>query len=178
LRRGNIVTSGSLRLLAAAGILLSLASCGYRFAGQGTRLPDPIKTIAIPIFENNTSEPNLEIPVTQAVVEKFQHDGRLDVVPSAGADSVLSGVVTGYSLEPMAFDAANRATQYRVKLAVKIRFADKVGQGIAIERTVASQWDYKLGSSITAGESARRDAVSEAARYLGDKLTGLLLEGF
>ncbi|MBI5179424.1 MAG: hypothetical protein HZA04_09235 [Nitrospinae bacterium] len=156
----------------------SLAACGYRLAGQSTKLPDPVRTIAIPVFANDTAEPDLELTVTRAVTEKFQHDGRLAVVPSAGADSVLTATITGYTLEPMAYDAENKATQYRVRLKVKIKFEDKVGQGVAIERAVNAQWDYKLGASITQAETARQDAIIEAARYLGDRLIGLLLEGF
>ncbi len=177
LRGGNIARIGFVRLCAAVALVF-LASCGYRLAGQGVKLPEPVKTIAIPIFTNNTAEPGLELSVTQAVIEKFQHDGRLDVVPSATADSILVCVLEGYSLEPMAYDAANKATQYRVKLRVKVKFTDKVGQGVSIEKTINSQWDYKLGASITVAEIARQEAVIEAAHYLGDKLISLLLEGF
>ena len=41
-------------LLALASLTLFIA-CGYKLAGRGERLPPDIKTIAIPIFVNQSS---------------------------------------------------------------------------------------------------------------------------
>jgi hypothetical protein len=159
-------------------VLLTAPSCGYRLAGQESRLPEPIKTIYVSIFVNDTREPNLELFVTNAIIEKFKHDGRLGVASAKDADSVLSGTIEKYSLEPLVYDAFNNAAKYRLRMRVKIKFEDKVGKGVLVEKTLAAQWDYIVGASIIADEMSRVDAVNQASAYLGDKILGLLLEGF
>jgi hypothetical protein len=171
----------STRKSAVSLLILTLAlvsSCGYKFAGQETKLPDPIKTIAVAVFVNDTKEPNLELAVTGAITEKFQHDGRLAVVSAQKADSLLSGTIEKYSLEPLVYDAYNNAAKYRVRIKVKIKFEDKVGQGLLVEKALDVQWDYLVGPSVVYAELARQEAVNQAASYLGDKMIGLLLEGF
>lgn len=165
------------RLFVLFLVLFSAAGCSYHLAGQGSSLPENIKTIAIPIFENDVQQPNLDIIVTRAVTEKFVRDGRLSVV-DGGADCLLTGTIKSYALEPVAFDSLNRVTQYRIKMAVKIAFTDNVGKGIALNRDMRVQWDYSLGAAITSAEAARNQADKEAADYLGDRLVGLILEGF
>lgn len=157
--------------------LFFAAGCSYHFAGQGSSLPENIKSISIPIFENDVQQPNLDIIVTRAVTEKFVRDGRLAVV-DGGADSLLVGTIKSYVLEPVAFDSLNRVTQYRIKMMVKIKFTDNTGKGITLNRDLRVQWDYNLGAAITAAETARNQADKAAAEYLGDSLVGLILEGF
>lgn len=151
--------------------------CSYHLSGQGSSLPENIKSIGIPVFESDVQQPNLDIAVTRAVTEKFIRDGRLTVV-EGGADSLLTGTIKSYALEPIAFDDLNRVTQYRVKMTVKIKFTDNVGKGLSLERDLRVQWDCNVGPAIPAAETARNQADKEAADYLGDRLVGTILEGF
>ncbi|TBR22014.1 MAG: hypothetical protein EPO63_08085 [Candidatus Nitrosotenuis sp.] len=173
LRRKNFLN----RLLPIFLTVLLAAGCSYRLAGQGSILPDTIKSVGIPVFENDVQQPNLDITVTHAVTETFLRDGRLAVV-DGGADSLLQGTIKSYTLEPVAFDTLNRVTQYRVKLMVNVKFTDNTGKGIALERDLRVQWDYNVGTAITSAEAARNQAVLEAARYLGDRIAGMILDGF
>ncbi|MBI3582148.1 MAG: LptE family protein [Nitrospinae bacterium] len=159
-------------------VLFLAPSCGYRLAGQENRLPETIRTIYVSIFVNDTKEPNLELLVTNAIIEKFKHDGRLGVASAKDADSVLSGTIEKYSLEPLVYDAYNNAAKYRLRMRVKVKFEDKTGKGVLVEKSIASQWDYIVGASIIADEMSRVDAVNQASAYTGDKILGLLLEGF
>ncbi len=156
---------------------LTTYGCGYHFAGQGSILPQNIKSISIPVFENDVQQPNLDIIVTRAVTDTFIRDGRLAVV-NGGADSLLLGTIKSYVLEPVAFDNLNRVTQYRIKMMVKVKFTDNTGKGISLDRDLRVQWDYNVGAAIPAAETARNLAVSEAASYLGDRIAGLILDGF
>lgn len=78
---------------AALGLLLVLVAylstaCGYSFHGN---LPSHIKTVAVPIFKNQSDVPGLENAITSAVISAFSSGGRLRVVPVDQADSVLEG---------------------------------------------------------------------------------------
>ena len=63
------------------GVLFS--GCGYQLAGRGSFLPDYIKTIGVPTFENRTTLFNLETQVTQKVRSEFIGRGRYRIVPEA-----------------------------------------------------------------------------------------------
>ncbi len=67
---------------------------------------------------------------------------------------------------------------FRRPTGERIKFEDKVGKGVLVEKTLAAQWDYIVGASIIADEMSRVDAVNLASAYLGGKILGLLLEGF
>ena len=58
----------TLRAPALVVAVAALAGCGYSLRGS---LPDRIKTVAVPVFVNRTSEPAVENFLTQAVVHAF-----------------------------------------------------------------------------------------------------------
>ncbi len=159
-------------------VLLIAGGCGYRYAGQATALPEAIRSIAIPVFKNDSTEPGIEAVVTRAVIEKFERDGRLRVTSRENADAALNGTIEIYTLRPIAFDTNNNATAYRVKIRLRIRMEDKTGGSANRQTTMESQWDYTSNASITQTERAREAAIVKAAQYLGDSLVGYLFEGF
>src|SRR5437879_11767487 len=89
-------------------IATAVAGCGYGLRGT---LPSHLKTIAIPTFANRTSEPGVENFLTRAVVDAFSTNGRLRVVGPETADSILEGEVTGYDVQPIAFDRSANVRQ-------------------------------------------------------------------
>ena len=50
-------------------------SCGY-YSFKGA-LPSHIKTVAIPLFENNTAYPNVAEDITNMIVDEFISDNSL-----------------------------------------------------------------------------------------------------
>src|SRR6185436_15914604 len=92
------------------GVLVA-AGCGYSLRGN---LPAHIKTVAVPVFRNRTSEPGVENFLTGAVVEAFSTNGRLRVVRPDRADSILEGEVVGYQVQSIAYDPQANVQQYRL----------------------------------------------------------------
>ena len=101
-----MIRTGRAWALGLALLAVSLTGCGYSFRGN---LPDHIKTVAVPVFTNKTSEPAVENLLTSAVVEAFASNGRLRVVRPEEADAILDGEVVGYSVQSIAFDKIGRA---------------------------------------------------------------------
>ena len=69
------------QFLIAVGAM-SAAGCGYSLAGRGSFLPDYIRTIAIPLFENRTPFVTVEQLFTEKVRVEFQSRGRYAVQPT------------------------------------------------------------------------------------------------
>ncbi len=81
-------------LLASLLALLALGGCGYKFRGSGSVLPDDVKSVAIPVVKNNTSESGLGIEFTEKLRSRFERFGVVDVLESnSDADAVLETVI-------------------------------------------------------------------------------------
>jgi hypothetical protein len=113
--------------LLAAVIAAAIASngCGYALAGRGNFLPDYIRTIGIPAFENHTSFFALAELVTDKVRTEFIGRGNYKIVPEAlGADAVLVGAVTNVSIVPASFSTEQQASRYTITVTANIELRD------------------------------------------------------
>lgn len=118
-RRGRAAAWAALVL---AGLLLG---CGVYSTRPG-QLPSHIKTVAIPTFENRTTQAGLDEEITKSVIDRFVADNNLRVVGEPEADAVLSGAVRTYQNAVFGFTANVQAEEYRVSIAVSCRLFDKV----------------------------------------------------
>ena len=92
--------------------LLLISACGYRLAGTGTvALPKHLKTVAIPVFSNTSTEPNIHQRMTNAIRQSFINDGRLKVVDRKNADLVMRGILNSYALQAVAFNTNDVAVE-------------------------------------------------------------------
>ena len=108
-------------------IVLSLSGggCGYALAGRGSFLPDNIRTIGIPLLENNSTFFQVEQVLTEKIRSEFIGRGTYAVVTeAAGADAVVSGAVTGLSVQPVGFTDQRLASRYLFTLTMRIQFID------------------------------------------------------
>ncbi len=161
MRRGALV--GPLVLLAVLA-----GACGYSLRGN---LPAHIKTVAVPVFKNRTSEPGVENFLTGAVVEAFSTNGRLKVVGPDQADSVLEGEVVGYQVQSVAFDPRANVQQYRLVVTLNLRFRDVRRDAILFEQqNLQERSDFRtlgvVAQTISREETALRAAATDIARAI------------
>ncbi len=109
---------------------LLLASCGYLFSGEGDGPKPGLKCIAIPVFENKTSEPNLGAIFAGALRREFLQKGNMKVVPVEEAEAVFKGTIMNVSIFSVAHRPAdlvsNRITvENRLHVVLDIRCEEK-----------------------------------------------------
>ena len=93
----------------AATLLLALFLTGCSSLGEyrfDTAYDTRYQTVAVPVFENNTHEPGLELLVTEAVIKKIQTSTPWSVSAEGSAQTVLTGVIT--DAERRVFSRARR----------------------------------------------------------------------
>jgi hypothetical protein len=84
-----------------------LSACGYHAVGAASTLPPGLKTIAVPVLENQTSRYRVEQRMTEAVVHEFLARTKYRIVPTAdSADAVLHGQITSFEAIPAVFDTS------------------------------------------------------------------------
>ena len=174
------------RLSAAAVVGAGASACGYALAGRGSFLPDYIRTLGIPMFENATPYPTVEQIFTQKVRLEFQSSRRYTVVPSAeGVDGIVRGQITGISTQPVSLTDTQLATRYRVTVVVKISFEDVKAQQVLWENPSLSFSDeYELANPGTSGADVsafignERVAVDRMSTDFARTVVSAILEAF
>ncbi len=142
--------------------------------GKETHVPPGLHSIAIPTFKNNTFEPGVEIPFTQAFLNEFIQDRRVKVVSREEADSVLEGVVRFFQLSFAASGTTGFVSQYAISVTADFTLKDRTGKVLWTEKGVQEgQW-FQVPSGSTSGTIG---VASEGAKLVGiQKAAGLMAE--
>jgi len=175
-----------------ASYLLLLASffftgCGYQIAGRGAHIPEGVRTIAIPVFENKTLEPIVEEEFTPVVIREFLRDSRIEVVSRSQAGLVLRGSVTSYKESPLSFDRDQNVLEYRITVITHLILVrpngspngSSNGSGeILWERDVTESAEYRASSDVMSTRVAKLLALQEIARNLAQDAADRVLQGW
>ena len=167
--------------LAAVAFLFGLGGvaggCGYSIRGN---LPAHIKTVAVPVFVNKTTEPGLEDVITRAVVDAFTTNSGLKVVDPQRADSILEGEIVGYQLQPLAFTPGANVQQYRVVVTLNLLFRDlRKNEILLTEKGVQEKADFTATGSVAANVSTERGpAQQQAATDIARAIVNLAVTRF
>jgi outer membrane lipopolysaccharide assembly protein LptE/RlpB len=165
-------------LIAMAG--LSAGGCGYRLAGRNQLLPESVKTIAIPPFENRTRRPEIEQRITEQVTLTFiKRGGYKTTASELDSDAVLRGAVTGYNSTPVSIDADGRATRYEIVITAEVQLRT-VPQNTVLFR--AGQFIFKRQYNVDQDARGFFDqeivAIDLVARDFAEAVVTSILEGF
>ncbi|MBI5199898.1 MAG: LptE family protein [Nitrospirae bacterium] len=166
-----------------ATVLLStvLMGCGYHFIGSGSALPEHIKKVGIPLAVNRTPEPGLEDILAKALIEEFKKDGRLKVVSTEEADTILHSVVVSFQTVPLSFDNKGLVTVYRVVMKVDFKLEDIRDKKIIweereMESTLKS--DYKPSNDLAVTRTLKDEAIRKTCRDISLDVISRIHEGF
>ncbi|MDH5477106.1 MAG: LPS assembly lipoprotein LptE [Nitrospinota bacterium] len=140
-------------------------------------LPPDVRSIRIPVFSNQTQEPDIENIVTRSIKDRFIRDGRLSVVDSDTADSVLTGIVLRYNLRPLSYDTQNNVTSYLAELNISVTHKTASGQVLS-KRKVDTKEVYKVEQLVAQSEINRKVALLEAASTSAESILSLVVEAF
>lgn len=157
------VLAATLALAAAAG------SCAY--TTSPALLPSHLKTVAVPVFENGTTEYTLEQEVTEAVIARFVADNHLRVVDPRSANALVEGRITVYRNAVFGFSQAAQAQEYRVTLGVAVRFKDQVkNRELWSEPEMVKTANYYVvdtpGDTARTELDGRRQAIAKVAEEI------------
>lgn len=155
-----------------------LSGCGYTLVGYGSALPSHIHTIAIPVLENASAEPEIHRDLTNILIQAFINDGRLKIANERKADLVMRGTLNQYSLRPVAYDSNDIASQYFIELGVDVKVIDQVKNKTFLKQQLSTTWEYKASSNVVNTETARKEALTEAYEELASRLVSLIVERF
>ncbi len=151
------------KIILCGWLLLFVSGCGYQLAGE-LNLPSYIKTIAVPIFKNQTTEPFIEKLLTEAVIRRIQHTTDLKVVDTDRADAILYGLVVNYDAKaPLVFDRFYGVGEYRLRLTAQFELLDKDKNIIWAKQRISGKAEYYVKGSVLSTQDAEIQAQLRAS---------------
>lgn len=156
-----------------------LGGCGYHLEGTGSSLPPHIKTIGLPVFQNNSQGYQVEQKITTNVMNVLIQRGRYKVVPEAqGVDAVLKGTITSVSLYPATFTADARANQYNVIINARVVFTDLVDKKVLFQNpSFVFRGQYQIANQDIYLDR-QSTAIDQIAKDFAESVVSAILEGF
>ena len=131
------------------------------------------KSIAVPLFENQTTQFGVREALTDSVSARFLRDNTLKITSAAGAELLLAGTVVRYELTDHAFDANQHVKQYVVNVCADISVTNQKDQKIV--------WEEKglLGFGIyDANLETEEDGKARAVSKLAEDIVNRTVRGW
>ncbi len=163
----------------AAAVLATLAACGYQLRGTGRSLPPTVKTMAIPVFKNLTTRYQLDLKLTQAVINEMVARSKVAIeTDPAKADAVLEGEVVSFAAKPVAFTGQTQADRYTITVTARISLRDRAtGKTIFSNPSFVYMEEYQIPPGRDF-ESVQSDAIDRVSEKFARSLVVAILEGF
>jgi len=126
---------------------LCFFSCGfYSLAGS---IPPHIRSISIPLVENQTSDFNLSEDLTDKIISQFNESGILSIKDEDKAHSILNGTIKKITDGPYSYNKNESVSEFRYKIDVKIEWYDNTNEKNIIEKNYSGFGAYGLSGDIS-----------------------------
>lgn len=169
-----------LRTLVLGLVFCSLAACGYRLSGKGTTLPEHVRRIAVPLFKNETLQPEIAQRITEALADEFIRRGGYTTTSSPDdAEALLTGTVTVFRRQPVGVSTSGRADRYEIEIQVHAELRDLVNDVILWKDdhfVFRDQYDVDSSESEFFDESIV--SIEEISQDFARTVVATIMEGF
>ena len=162
-------------------VLALLAGCGYHTAGHAVTLPQNVKVLAVPAFENRSQTFRIEQALTQAVVREFITRTHYQIVNQATdtADATLRGTVLTTSASPLTYDSkTGRAESVLVVVSAKVSLTDRDGKILYQNPSYVFREQYQVSQELSSFFEEDSPALGRLSRDFAKTLVSNVLEGY
>lgn len=167
-------------ILVTVLIVLLAGSCGYKVSGRYNGLPEGIRTIAVPVFDNRTPKFELEQVLTEAIKRELAERSNREVVSDKEtADAVLTGTILSYSTTPIGIKSENVGSSFSVMMVVDVSFYErKTGKVLYANPQFVIREEYTLSNQTKDFFLEEGPAIERASRSFAASLVPTILESF
>ncbi len=159
--------------------LIVFIGCGYGFTGSVNSLPQDIKSIAIPVFRNNTSEFGIETIFTNTVIDEFLHSNLLPIKSEDQADAVLLGTIQSIYISSLSYGRRDLATERRATVRLDIILKKKEdGKVLWQVKNLSDYQEFTVGSDIVRQDEYMKEAIRQIAIRTAQKIHYRTFENF
>lgn len=148
-------------------LVLTLAGCGYHFAGHHDPAV-PIQTVHIPPMDNTTTKVGIETLFTNDLIFEVNRHGRVAVVGRGAAEAVLEGAIRDLYTGSVSRRSITTTLERRVRVTVALTLKDRGGKVLWQSRLSDSE-AYTVLADKTSTEGNLRRALGVISRRLAEK---------
>lgn len=161
-------------------LVATLAGCGYSLVGRGSNLPVEVRRVQLVPLENLTPRSQVDQILTRALSTELVNRRRFEVLSAAeGADAVLTGRVSSFTLSPVTFDDEGRATEYEIAIVVSVEFKQVAPETLLYKNdSYLFRGSYEVQASELGFQDRETPAIERTAQDFAETLVTDLLEGF
>ena len=128
-------------------MLTQLVNCGY-YSMAGS-IPPHIRSISIPLLDNQTAEFGITEEITDNLLEKFTEENILRVVDRDNSDSILKGSIIQAEDIPYTYSKEEVVGEYRFTIAIEIEWIDVSNDKVLLEKIFKGWGAYGIGGDIS-----------------------------
>ncbi len=160
-------------------ICLTFFQCGYHLRGTGSSLPPHIKVLNVPMFANRTTRFELDLKLTQKVIDEMVARGKVEITDEMDtADAVLVGEILRFQAMPIGFGEDATADRYNISIVAKVVLRDTIQEKVIFSNpSFVYQGEYEVPEGVDF-ESVETEAIDEIAVKFARSLVVAILEGF
>ena len=134
-----------------SALLFSTGCSTYRFRSS---VPEELRTIAVPVFENASGFPEIDAVVTEYVLREFQREGTFKIKGVHDASLKLLGKLVKSETQALNYDRnyGSRTSEYRYSIVAEITLVERGtgkllidGMQIKANTTFLTQGDMLTG---------------------------------
>ncbi len=166
---------------ALLAVLLGLGGCGYHTLGAATHLPPGLRTLAVPVFANDTNSYGTETAMTSAVIREFNARTQFRVVPQADkdADAVLDGTILKESVAPLTYNASTQqSSSFLITMVISVTLKDRDGKVLYQNNNYVFRQQYQSTTDLPTFLQEDPAAIQRLSRDFARQLVADVLEGF
>jgi outer membrane lipopolysaccharide assembly protein LptE/RlpB len=149
----------------------AIAGCGY---STSSLLPSHLHTVAVKPVTNSTTQPGVELALTDSLIAVFSADRTLRVVDEQNANLVVETSVTSYSLDPAAYTSDQFVNRYQLSLNIAIEASDQVRDEQLYAGSVSVSVTFSPDSLPAAGTAEEAAALGAAGRCAREAVRRIL----
>jgi hypothetical protein len=157
--------------------LIGMHSGCWFYSFKGT-LPPHIKSIAIPLFNDQTAEFNIQQIVTDQIRVSFIQENILRLAEEENANSVLYGTIQSIQDRPLVFtegETSEAVTEYRITIKIEAEWYDNVEDKSLFKKSFTGYSEY---DPTGATDRTRDLALAEAVDNITEDIVNQILSGW
>src|SRR5512143_532128 len=167
---------GSFRLVLTGGVMAIVAvACGYQPVGMSGP-PSAARQVAVEAITNETMRPGIQGVVSAAILRQLRLRGVLRSPETGPPTLILSGGVTGYQNDPIAFDPQDIGRRFRVRVTLLATLTERPEGKVRLKEALVGEAFYTVGVGAVSTRNAEDEALQFAAQDVANKLVARLLE--
>lgn len=146
-----------------------------------SQLPEHIRTVAVPAFQNNALRFKIEHRFTQAVMNELIRRGHGLRVQSErdGADAVIDGVVKSFGFSGVLLDDKGRARVFEVTITAAVTVRDQHENRVLYDnQDFVFRGEFEFANDPRNFFNEEDPAVERMARSFAESIVSTLVNGF